>query len=96
VARAAQREGHYPKGLIVNGHRTWGIWLVATLGSFAWWERKAFQHRGPEKPSQTLTATFRCWLGVKPLHRRRYIAVPAFAALLIYLWGHMVHGRWNA
>jgi hypothetical protein len=80
----------------VNGHRTWSLWLLGTLGTFAWFEHKAFRDRGEEKPSVTLTATFRCWIGVKPRRRHRYIAAPVFAAFLIYLWGHMLHGKWNA
>lgn len=80
----------------MNGHRTWGLWLLGTLASFAWWERKAFQDRGEGKPSQTLTATMRCWLGLKPRGRRRFLLVPLFAAFVGYLWSHFLWGWWNA
>lgn len=80
----------------MNGHRTWGLWLLGTLGTFAWWERKAFRNRGLDKPSATLTATMRCWMGVKPRGKRRFLAVPAFGAFCIYLAGHFIFGLWNA
>jgi hypothetical protein len=80
----------------VNGHRTWGVWLVATLGTFAWWERKALKARCAEKPSGTLTATIRCWLGLKPRGKRRFVLAPAFAAFCGYLLTHFCFGWWNA
>jgi hypothetical protein len=80
----------------VNGHKTWGLWLLGTLGTFAWFEHKAFRDRGEEKPSVTLTATMRCWMGVKPQGKRRFLAVPAFGAFVIYLGGHFIFGLWNA
>lgn len=86
----------HPKGAGVNGHKTWGLWLLGTLASFAWFERKAFQDRGAEKPSVTLTATIRCWMGVKPRGKRRFLLVPAFTAFCAYLFLHFVAGRFNA
>lgn len=80
----------------MNGHRTWALWLAGTLASFAWWERKALKQRAPGKPSTTLTATLRCWIGIKPQHPRRFILAPAFAAFVAYLWLHFLHGRFNA
>lgn len=80
----------------MNGHKTWGLWLLGTLGTFAWWERKAFRIRGVDKPSATLTATMRCWLGIKPQGRRRFLLVPAFSAFCAYLFLHFVAGLFNA
>lgn len=80
----------------MNGHKTWALWLAGTLGTFALWERKAFKARSTGKPSATLTATMRCWLGLKPRHPRRFVLAPMFAAFVIYLWGHFLHGKWNA
>lgn len=80
----------------MNGNKTWSLWLLATLGTFAWWETKALKSRSAEKPSGTLTATMRHWMGVKPRARRRYLLVPAFTAFCAYLWLHFVAGLFNA
>ena len=80
----------------MNGHKTWGLWLLGTLGTFAWFEHKAFRDRGEEKPSVTLTATMRCWIGIKPRGRRRYLFVPAFISFCAYLLLHFVFGLFNA
>ncbi|MEV8610286.1 hypothetical protein AB0383_20565 [Amycolatopsis sp. NPDC051373] len=80
----------------MNGNRTWSLWLAGTLVSFAWWERKALLSRIPEKPSETLTATVRRWMGVKPRAPRRFVLVPVFTAFCAYLFLHFVAGRFNA
>lgn len=79
-----------------NPNRTWAAWLIGVLGSFAALEYPALRRRVADKPSGTLTATMRRWLGLNPRARRRFILAPCFAAFVIYLWGHFLFGRWNA
>lgn len=80
----------------MNDQTKWAAWLAGTLGTFAVLETKALKARSVDKPSGTLTATMRAWMGLKPRHRRRYLLAPAFAAFCAYLWLHFLYGLFNA
>ncbi|WP_134667856.1 hypothetical protein [Amycolatopsis sp. CFH S0078] len=80
----------------MNADQRWAGWLAGTLGAFAVLEARALKARAPGKPSGTLTATMRRWLGLKPRRARRFLLAPLFAGFLGYLWLHFLHGRFNA
>ncbi|WP_162829952.1 hypothetical protein [Amycolatopsis palatopharyngis] len=73
----------------------WLMWLIGVLASFAWLELPALRDRAPDKPSGTLSTVFRLWLGVDPLHWRRFLLVPAFLGWCGWLACHMAKGWWR-
>ena len=79
----------------MSGDRTWGCWLAATLGAFAVLEARALRTRTVDKPSGTLTATLRRWLGLNPRRGRRFVLGPLFAGFLAYLATHFLLGWFN-
>lgn len=80
----------------MNASRRWACWLLTLLAVFFAMEIPALRNRVAEKPSDTLSATFRTWIGAEPKARRRFILVPAFAAFCAWLAGHMCMGWWKA
>lgn len=71
----------------------WGVWLTATLVSFTVLEARALREPlTDEKPSGTLSAALRCWLGVQPAHPRRWIAGSLFAGFWGWLCLHILAG----
>lgn len=80
----------------MDDSRKWAVWLTGTVGTFAVLETKALRGRMADKPSGTLTATMRRWLGINPRARRRFLLAPAFAAFTAYLYLHFCHGFFNA
>ena len=73
--------------------KRWLVWLAATLTSFLVLEAHALREPlTDEKPSETLTAALRYWLGVHPAHRRRWIASALFAGFWAWLVAHIVFG----
>ncbi|MFB9926013.1 hypothetical protein ACFORO_12460 [Amycolatopsis halotolerans] len=80
----------------MDGTVPWSCWLAGTLTAFSILEARALKARQPGKPSGTLTATMRRWLGLKPRRVRRYLLAPLFAGFLGYLWLHFLHGRLGA
>lgn len=80
----------------MTANRKWAAWLTGTLGVFAALEAQALKAREPGKPSGTLTATMRLWIGMNPRHWRRFILAPMFSAFCAYLFLHFIGGRFNA
>lgn len=77
----------------MDASRRWLWWLTATLASFIALEAHALREPlTDEKPSETLTAALRYWLGVQPASRRRWIASALFAGFWAWLTGHVVLG----
>lgn len=73
--------------------RRWAAWLTATLLSFAVLEAHALREPlTPDKPSETLTAALRLWLGISPASRRRWIASALFAGFWLWFAGHIALG----
>lgn len=73
--------------------RRWAAWLTATLATFAVLEAHALREPlTDDKPSGTLTAALRLWLGVQPAGRRRWIASGLFAAFWLWFVGHCTLG----
>lgn len=70
--------------------RRWAAWLTATLLSFAVLEAQALREPLTEdKPSGTLSAALRRWLGIAPAGKRRWIASGLFAAFWLWFVGHV-------
>jgi hypothetical protein len=63
----------------------WALWLVGTLGSFAWLEAAALRRRC----HPTLSTTLRRWLGVHPRTGWRRLAFPAFIGFWTCLCVHL-------
>jgi hypothetical protein len=77
----------------VDASRRWILWLTATLISFLALEAHALrQPLTDEKPSETLTAALRQWLGVQPSSRRRWVASALFAGFWAWLVAHVCFG----
>lgn len=77
----------------MDASRRWILWLTATLISFLALEAYALrQPLTDEKPSETLTAALRLWLGIQPASRRRWIAGGLFAAFWVWFAGHISLG----
>jgi hypothetical protein len=74
----------------------WAAWLIGVLATFFALEAPALRQRVAEKPSGTLTATMRRWLGIEPAARRRTILGPLFGAFCTYLFGHFLFGWWRS
>lgn len=73
--------------------RRWAAWLTATLASFVALEAHALRRPlTPEKPSETLTAALRLWLGIQPASRRRWAASVLFTAFWAWFVAHIVAG----
>lgn len=73
--------------------RRWAAWLTATLVSFAVLEAHALKEPlTDEKPSGTLSAALRLWLGIQPAGKRRWIAGGLFAAFWLWLCLHVLAG----
>lgn len=71
----------------------WALWLTATLASFAVLEAVALREPlTDDKPSDTLTASLRMWLGIQPASRRRWIAGTLFAGFWVWFAGHIAIG----
>jgi hypothetical protein len=79
--------------VVVDASTKWAVWLTATVGSFLILEARALREPlTPEKPSETLTAALRKWLGVQPATRRRWIAAGLFSAFWVWFAGHIALG----
>lgn len=50
----------------------WIVWIAASLGVFGVIEWAAIRDK-TDKPSGTLSATLRRWIGTRPKHWRRWI-----------------------
>jgi hypothetical protein len=77
----------------VDASRRWILWLTATLLSFLALE--AYALRRPltdEKPSETLTAALRLWLGIQPASKRRWVASVLFAGFWLWFTAHITVG----
>lgn len=73
--------------------KRWVVWLTATVVSFLVLEAHALREPlTDEKPSGTLTAALRYWLGVQPAGRRRWIASALFAGFWVWLCLHVLAG----
>jgi hypothetical protein len=77
----------------VDASTKWGVWLTATLASFTVLEALALREPlTAEKPSGTLSAALRLWIGVHPSRPRRWIAGGLFAGFWAWLVAHVVFG----
>jgi hypothetical protein len=77
----------------VNAPTKWAVWLVATVTSFALLEARALREPlTAEKPSGTLSAALRLWIGIQPARPRRWIAGSLFAAFWAWLCLHVLAG----
>lgn len=73
--------------------KRWLVWLAATAASFLALEAHALREPlTDEKPSETLTAALRYWLGVQPASRRRWIASALFAGFWAWFCLHVIAG----
>lgn len=70
----------------------WVYWLSGVVGSFGIIEYIKLQQREPGKPSGTLTAVLRRWLGIDPQHWRRWVLAPLFAGALLVFALHILVG----
>lgn len=71
----------------------WAVWLGVTVTSFAVLEAQALREPlTTEKPSGTLSAALRLWLGVSPARQRRWIAGSLFAGFWAWLCLHLLAG----
>jgi hypothetical protein len=77
----------------VDAPTKWAAWLTATLVSFTVLEARALREPlTDEKPSGTLSAALRLWIGVQPARPRRWIAGSLFAAFWAWFVGHCLLG----
>lgn len=76
----------------MGADRSWATWLLGTAVAFGVLEGRALRTRIAEKPSGTLTATLRRWIGVDPRSARRWMLAPLFGAFLTWLFGHILLG----
>lgn len=79
--------------VVVDARTRWAVWLGATLASFLALEARALkQPLTDEKPSETLSAALRWWLGIQPAGRRRWVAGSLFAGFWLWLCLHVLAG----
>jgi hypothetical protein len=74
----------------VDASTKWGVWLGVTVASFTVLEAHALREPlTAEKPSGTLSAALRLWIGVQPARPRRWIASGLFAGFWVWFVGHI-------
>lgn len=77
----------------MDARTRWALWLAATVASFVALEARALREPLTEgKPSETLSAALRWWLGIQPAGRRRWIAGGLFAGFWAWLVAHVCFG----
>lgn len=74
----------------MNWDLAWGVFLGAAGIGFGVLETLGVRARNSGKPTGTLTAAVRRWLGIDPSHWRRWIFGPLFGVLLGWLGLHML------
>lgn len=77
----------------MDARTRWAVWLAATVISFGVMEAHALREPlTEEKPSGTLSAALRWWLGIQPARPRRAVASLLFASFWAWLVLHICWG----
>jgi hypothetical protein len=74
----------------MNWDLAWGAFLGAAGLTFGVLETLGIQARNNGKPTGTLSAALRRWLGLDPVHWRRFLLGPLFAGGLGLLVVHIL------